>query len=705
MRSVAAGFVVLVALGCRPRGAVDGPERGVAPPVAAREPTTLTLHGRRFVDAYAWLRDRDDPRTRAYLDAENAFAAAVLRPLTPLHDAIVHEMRRRIVADEVDPPVEHGPFAYVTRRVAGGDYWIAERRPKAGGPTTIVLDANRRAKGHAYYDVGGYDISPDHRRLAWGEDTRGDEHYRVFVIDIETGRALAEFGGDNGPSMTWAGDSETLWTTRLDATNREHQLWRQRIGDDAPPVLSYQEDDPRFSVAIGRSRDERWLQLAISSGVTSEVRMMDAARPTDPWRAVEPRRAGVEVELAHHGERLFLRTNDGAPEFAVREARLDPTSPTGHTPWVPFAAPAPGESFTSIDTFAGHLVVSGRARGLPQVWIHPLDGRPAHAIDWPDAAWGVSLDDNPEFDTASLRLSYSSPITPDSTLSYGMETRETTVLHREAVPDFDPARLQLERLEAIADDGTAIPITLVRRRDAPRPGPLVLLGYGAYGSSWDPEFVRGDLPLLDRGVAIAIAHVRGGGELGRAWHDAGKLAAKPNTFGDFIRAAEFLVQRGDTSAERLAIQGGSAGGLLVGAVVNARPELFAAAVAEVPFVDVINTMRDASLPLTAAEWEEWGNPEFAEQLAVMAGYSPYDNVGPRPYPSMLVTAGFNDPRVGYWEPAKWVARMRAEGRGRGPLLLRTEMGAGHSGATGRYGALDDQAWVHAFVLHALGIDR
>ena len=502
--------------------------------------------------------------------------------------------------------------------------------------------------------------------------------------------------------MAWSADSRTLWTTRLDEAHREYQLWRNEPGSGKAPVLSHQEDDLRFSVSVARSRDDRWLQLVIASALTSEVQIMDAKRPKAAWRVLEPRRQGIEYDVEHHGDRLFMRTNEGAPEFEVREAVL---TKTGHTPWRRFATPAAGETFTGVDVFADHVVVSGRASGLPQIWIHPLGGGERHTITWPDAAYQAYVDDNPEFHSKQLRLGYSSPVSPPSTLAFAMDRKVLTVLEQDPVPEFDSSALVLERFDATADDGTAIPITLVRRRDAPGPGPLVLRGYGAYGSSSDADFSRGDLPLLDRGIAIAVAHVRGGGEFGKAWHDGGKLAAKVNSFTDFIRVAEALIARGDTRTDQLAIMGGSAGGLLVGASVNMRPDLFAAVVAEVPFVDVLNTMEDATLPLTAAEWEEWGNPEVAAQLAVMAGYSPYDNVAPRDYPAMLVTAGYNDPRVGYWEPAKWVAKLRATTTGDAPLLLRTQMGSGHSGTTGRYSALDEHAWVLAFVVEQLGAAR
>jgi oligopeptidase B len=700
MRAFAVLVLLLVA--CPKDAAVTEPKSDVvAPPIAATEPVSLTLHGRTLVDPYAWLRNREDPRTVEYLEAENRYADAVLKPHAALHSAIVEEMKARILPDDVEVPVRHGPYEYVTREVAGGEYWVAERVEIATGKKQIVLDANARSAGHEYYEVGGYDISPNHRLLAFGEDTRGDERYHVYVMDIDSGKIVAELAEPSGPSMAWGGDSKTLWTTRLDDANREHELWRNVPGTATAPVLSHREDDARFSVGIARSRDDKWLALGISSSVTSEARLIDANRPTDTWWIVEPRKQGVLYDIAIHGERLLMLTNESSPLFEVRESAITKKR-TGHGPWKLLMKPGAGEAYTGIDAFKQHIVVSGRAGGFVQVWIHPTDGSEPHAIAWPDAAYSAGLGENAEFDTTTLRVGYSSPVTPMSTYDYAIDARKLELRKREEVPNFDPTQFEVVRTEAKAADGVAIPITIVRRKDAPRPGPLVLQGYGAYGSSWDPAFSRGGLPLLDRGVAIATAHIRGGGEFGKPWHDAGKLAAKPTSFTDFISVAEHLVAQGDTTAQQLAIEGGSAGGLLVGAVVNMRPDLFAAAVAEVPFVDVINTMRDETLPLTAGEWEEWGNPANAKDFEVMIAYSPYDNVTAKDYPAMLVTAGFNDPRVGYWEPAKWVAKLRATKTGDAPLLLRTEMGSGHGGASGRYAGLADQAWVMVFLLDRLG---
>jgi oligopeptidase B len=598
--------------------------------------------------------------------------------------------------------VRHGPFHYVTRRVAGGDYWRYERTPVAGGAVQVVFDADARSKGHDYYDTSGFEVSPDHTKLAWTEDTSGDEEYRTFVLDIATGKTLAELPDANGGTVVWGADSKTLWTTKLDAAHREYQVWRHALDGSTPPVLSFEEKDERFGVSVWRSRDDRWMVLGTASSVTSEVHLLDARRPNDPWRVVEPRRDGIEYEIAVAGDRAFKRTNDGHPEFAIDTATLGAKGPGT---WSVFARPTGDQTFSGVDVWARHVVVVGRAGGLPQIWIHPIDGGPGRAIAWPDAAYDFGLGSTPEPDAPALRVEYSSPVTPPVTFDVAFETGALTAVDRDAVPNFDPATMTVERLTATADDGTPIPITLVRRKDAPRPGPLLLQGYGAYGTSWDLGFVRGDLPLLERGVTLAVAHVRGGGEMGQRWHDAGKLAHKVHSFGDFIAAADHLVARGETTRERLAIMGGSAGGLLMGAVLNMRPDLCRAAVVQVPFVDVVNTMQDASLPLTAGEWDEWGDPRRAEDLAIMASYSPYDNVGAHAYPAMLVTAGFHDPRVGYWEPAKWVARMRAVAKPRGPLLFRTQMGSGHSGTTGRYGALGEQAWELVFVLVQLGLTK
>lgn len=694
----------------QPTPAAPAPE----PPVAAREPVTTTLHGTTLVDPYAWLRNREDPRVRAYVEAENRYTSAVLAPTDALRERLLTELRARVVADDSSVPVAWGGWEYFERIGGEQEYEVSLRRPTGDldpAHEQVVLDANARAAGHEHYGVGAVAISPDHRRIAWTEDLRGDERYRVFVADIGTGALQAQFGadagaepdagGDIGGELTWANDGSTLFFSRLDEAHRDHQIWQVDPAHPEGASLVLEEPDARFSLSIWRSLDDAWMFVSSSSQITSEVSFVSARRPRGPWRMVEPRRKGVEYQVAPQGDALYVLTNDGAPEFALKRTSM---RKPGRANWRSVALPEAGASFGGLEAYADHVVVSGRASGLPQVWIFDRKGE-RHAIPWPDAAYDASVGSTPDYHARKLRLHYSSPVTPDSVFDYDFASRELELRKRDAIPQFDPARYEVTRLQAPAADGVQVPVTLVRSRSAPRPAPLYLHGYGAYGSPYDAGFDATALPLLDRGVSVAIAHVRGGGELGRAWYDAGKLASKHNTFDDFAAVAAFLVEHGDAEHDRLAIEGGSAGGLLIGAVVTQHPELFRAAVANVPFVDVINTMRDASLPLTAGEWDEWGNPEVPEQFAWMMAYSPYDNVAAQRYPDLLVLAGWNDPRVGFWEPAKWVAKLRAQAQhpADSRLLLFTDMDAGHSGASGRYASLEETALVEAFVLERLGI--
>jgi len=675
------------------------------PPVAPTSPVRTELHGDVRIDPYAWLRDRKDPRTRAYLEAENHYAAATMRQTADLQQRLFDEMLARIVEDHSSVPAVDGPFAYFVRGVKGEPYPVWARKPVAAGGSLgaeqIVFDGNALGARHEYFAVGALAVSEDHRRVAIAYDTDGDEHHRVRVVEIGTGAVVDEFAEDAGAQLAWANDGATLFYTRLDAANRSWQLWRHRLGT-ADDVLVYQEDDDMFDVGIGRTRSDAYLVMAIDSQITSEVHTLPADRPTGTFSVVEPRRTDVEYEIDHRGDRFFVRTNHRVRDFEIMTAPLDRP---GRASWSPFVAPAFDASFDGMAVFAGHLVVSGRDEGLPQIWVHDLaDGR-AHAIDLHEPTYSIAIDENPVMTAAKVRISFESPVTPETIHEYDMDAHTLVQLQREPVPGYRPDGIVTEFLHAEAPDGTRVPISLVRRRDAPRPAPLLLQGYGAYGATYDAGFSRADLALVERGVTVAIAHVRGGGELGRNWYEQGKLLRKKNSFTDFIACAEFLVAEGWADRERIAIEGGSAGGLLVGAVTTMRPELFRAVVAEVPFVDVVNTMLDASLPLTAAEWEEWGDPRKPEFYRYMRSYSPYDNVRAQAYPEMLVLAGWNDPRVGYWEPAKWVARIRAQRTDDRLLLLRTDMGSGHGGPSGRYGSLRERAFVLAFLLDRLGVAR
>lgn len=702
MKRCVLGLGLLLAA-CRPEPTQRPADATVlAPPVAPREPTAIELHGQRLDDPYAWLRDRDDPRTRGYLAAENEYADRMMQPYAALRAKVLGELRMRVIEDDDSVPVKDGAWAYFNRAVAGQQYGLVMRTGVGATKPEVVLDLDARAHGNAFHDIGDYDVTPDGTLLAFTEDVRGDERYRVHIMEIASQRMRDAPSGEVGPAVEWAADSRTLFFTHLDQANREHQLWRRTLDERGAGTLVHDEPDQRFAVGIARTTSAAFMVLDISSQITSEVRVIDAHHPDRAPQIVEPRRDGIEYQIDHLGDRFFVLTNDGARDFRLMET---PVAKPGRASWKPIYTPPVGESLGGLQAFAQFVVLTGRAQGLPQIWIRPHDGGAVWPIEWPERAYEARLGDNRELDASSIRVKYSSPITADTVYDYDIAKRELVQRKRDRVPSFDPNRFEVERIHARADDGAEIPISLVRRRDAPRPGPLVLQGYGAYGSVYDADFERMQLPLLDRGVTMAIAHVRGGGELGRGWYEGGKLAAKINTFTDFIRCAEHLVAEGYTTSDRLLVTGGSAGGLLIGAVINMRPELFHAAVAEVPFVDVINTMRDASLPLTAAEWEEWGDPSRPDAFAWMRAWSPYDNVGAHAYPHLLVVAGWNDSRVGYWEPAKWTARLRATKTGTQQLLLFTQMGSGHGGASGRYDALAERAMVIAFMLDRLGVER
>jgi oligopeptidase B len=676
------------------------------PPAARAVPRVTTLHGDTRIDEYFWLRNREDPEVLAYLANENAYTDAVMRPTEALQESLYLEMRARIRETDLSVPERQDGWLYYHRTEAGAQYPIYCRRPvddEAG--EEIILDLNPLAEGHAYFRLGGFEVSPDHRLLAYAVDTSGAESFTLYVKELATGALMAETMVNVSPSVAWANDSRTLFYVVLDEARRPCRLYRHQLGaNPAEDVLVHFEADESFFLDIQRTRSQEWLLLELGSHSTSEVRFGSADRPTESFRTIEPRRAGIEYTVSHHGDVFFIATNDGAPNFRLVSAPVADPSRANWTEVLPHRA---GVKVDSADAFRDHLVVYERAEGLRQIRIMDLAAGSDHLVAFPEPVYTVRQHENPEFDTSLLRFSYTSLVTPASVVDYDMAARTWTVRKQtEVLGGYDPARYRSERLFATAADGTRIPISLVYQLPLERPGgprPLLLNGYGAYGVSYDPAFSSSALSLLDRGFVVAIAHVRGGEEMGRAWYDGGKLLAKPNTFGDFIAAAEHLIAEGFTSAERLTISGGSAGGLLMGAVANLRPDLFHAVLAEVPFVDVVNTMLDASLPLTVIEYDEWGNPNDPTAYGCIRSYSPYDNVRRQSYPHMLITAGLNDPRVAYWEPAKFTARLRSLKTDDNRLLLKTNMGAGHGGASGRWDYLREVAFKYAFVLDALGM--
>jgi oligopeptidase B len=676
-----------------------------SPPEAARRRTVHRLHGDERVDDWYWLRDRDDPQVTAYLEAENGYTEAMTAHTTELRGRLYEEIRGRIQETDETAPTPHGGHWYFHRTVEGLQYAIHCRRAGApDGPELVLLDENELAKGHDYFRLGVLTVSPDHSKLAYSTDTSGAERYTLRVRDLEAGRDLADEIPNTYYGLAWSSDSRTLFYTRPDEAMRPYQLWRHVLGaDPADDVCVYEEPDDRFFLSVHRTRSGAFVVLSVQSMVTSEIRVLAAGDPEGEFRLVEPRRQGVEYSLDHRGDRFYLVTNDEAPNFRLMEAPVDTP---GRARWRELVAHHEEVRLLGVSAFDGHLALYERADGLRRIRVVDPETAEGDPIEQPESVYTTHPGDNREFDTDELRFLYTSLVTPPTVVDHNVKTGVRTIRKQEPVIGYEPERYRTERTWATAPDGERVPISYVHRRDRrQQPGPALLVGYGSYEASSDPVFSAARVSLLDRGFVVAIAHVRGGGELGRRWYERGKLEYKRNTFTDFVACAEQLVAEEWTAPGQLAARGGSAGGLLMGAVVNSRPDLFGAVVAEVPFVDVVTTMLDESLPLTVIEWEEWGNPNDTRLYEAMKAYSPYDNVEAKEYPPMLVTAGLNDSRVAYWEPAKWVAKLRATKTDSNPLLLRTHMGTGHGGPSGRYERWREDAFVFAFILDALGVDR
>ncbi len=679
-------------------------DAAAVPPVARREPRARVIHGETLVDPYDWLRRRDDPEVRAYLEAENAFTERSMRHTRPLQEELYRELVGRLKETDSSVPVRIDDFEYFTRTEKGKQYKIHCRRRGPEAPEEILLDLNALAGGSGYLALGAFEVSPDHRLLAYSLNDDGSERYTLRILNLESRREVGEPIGNTSVSVVWANDSRTFFYVVKDAARRPFQAFRRVLGSGKDDEKVFHERDERFFLSLFKTRSRRFLGLRLDSNVTTEIRVLDADRPQGGFRPLIERRQGVELELDHRGDAFYVLTNEDAVNFKL--VRVPVASP-GPEHWCEIVPHRPEIRLEAVDCFSRHLVLRLRRDGLRHLGISDLETGEYHEVAFDEPAYTVMAEDNPDFDTAVLRYAYSSLTTPESVFDYDMTSRRRELKKRTEVIGYDRERYASERAHARAPDGTRVPISLVYPRGLERDGshPALLTAYGAYGTPNEPRFVASRLSLLERGFVIAIAHVRGGGDLGRAWYEDGKLRRKENTFADFIAAAEHLVEHGYTSPERLAIRGGSAGGLLIGAVLNRRPELFAAAVADVPFVDTLNTMLDTSMPLTVIEFEEWGNPADREFFHYIRGYSPYDNVAEADYPHLLITAGLNDPRVQYWEPAKWTARLRALKRGHGRLLLKVEMDSGHGGASGRYDFLRQEAFRQAFLLDSLSAGR
>ncbi|MFG1347802.1 S9 family peptidase [Xanthobacter autotrophicus DSM 431] len=691
-------------------------------PRAPRRPTERSVHGISLADDYAWLRAdnwrevmRDpsvlDGDIRAYLEAENAYADAAFAPMAEARQRLVAEMRGRIKEDDSSVPAPDGPFAYFSRHRDGGQHPLACRKLLPGGPEAILLDGDREAQGKAYFTFGGWRHSRDHRRLAFSADTSGAELYSIRIRDLDTGADLPDQIEETTGDLLWSADGGTLYYIRRDAEHRPSKVFRHVVGTDpASDVLIYEEPDKGFFVSLGETQSHAFGLISCGDHETSEVHLLDLADPQAAPRIVSPRATGVRYEVEHHpaflgADTLLLLTNaDGAEDFKIVTA---PTAAPGRANWQDLVPHQAGRMILSHSVFSGHMARLERESGLPRIIVRDLASGDEHAIAFDEEAYALSLSPGFAFDTTQVRFTYASMTTPSEVWDYDMASRARTLLKRQEVPSGHiPANYVTRRVFASAPDGESVPVSLLYREGTPLDGsaPLLLYGYGAYGITIPAGFATNRLSLVDRGFIYAIAHIRGGTDKGWRWYADGKLAKKTNTFTDFIAAAEHLVAEGYTRADRIVAHGGSAGGMLMGAIANMRPDLFAGIVAEVPFVDVLTTMLDDTLPLTPPEWPEWGNPiADVDAFQRIRAYSPVDNVRPQAYPSILALAGLTDPRVTYWEPAKWVARLRAADRGGRPILLRTNMDAGHGGAAGRFDRLDEVALIYLFALRTVGL--
>ena len=672
------------------------------PPFATRIPHPTTIHGRTLTDDYFWLRDKESPEVRAYLEAENAYTEEVMQPTKALQETLYAEMLGRIKQTDLSVPSRIGDYLYYSRTQEGQQYsYMCRRRRTDDAPEEVLLDLNALAQGHSYLSVGAYVVSDDQHWLAYSLDTTGYRQYVLQVKDLRTGAVLDERIERVG-AVVWASDNRTLFYTTEDAVSkRSHQVWRHVLA--APEsTLVFEEHDELYDVSAGRSLDKEVIFIGSFARTSSELRFLPSAAPTGEFRIVVPRAPGHEYDADHYQGQLYIRTNKGASNFRIVTA---PIANPSETHWTPFIDHDPAVKIDGMVFFARHAVIAEREGGLPALRVIEMSTGDTHRIATDEPDYTLALAANPEFDTDTVRYTYQSMVTPSSVYDYGMDTGERTLLkQQEVLGGYDPAQYQAERIWATARDGTKIPISLVYRRGVPRDGraPMVLYGYGSYGISLSPIFSSSRLSLLDRGIVYAVAYVRGGGELGEDWRQQGRMMQKMQTFTDFIDCAEHVIRERYTSTEGLVIQGGSAGGLLVCGVANMRPALFRAVVAQVPFVDIMNTMLDATLPLTTSEYIEWGNPNERAAFEYMLTYSPYDNVTAQPYPAMLVHVSLNDSQVPYWEGAKLVAKLRVAKTNDRTLLLKANLGAGHGGASGRYDALRETAFTYAFILNEVG---
>jgi oligopeptidase B len=676
------------------------------PPMADKKTKTTNIHGETLVDEYFWLREKSNPAVISYLEAENAHTTAVMKSTEAFQQSLYKELLGRIKQTDTQVPYRQNGYLYYSRTVEGQQYPIhARRKGSMNAPEEITLDLNEMAKGHPYTGLGNYNVSDDSNLLAYSIDHDGHRDYTLFIKDLRTGTELPDQLGKVVYAF-WAPDNKTLFYGREDSAKRPFQLWRHRLGDPKEKdVLVAEEKDELYRLYASRTRSRQYILVGSSSADTNEWSYIATSNLTAAPKMISPREKGHEYSVDQHGDKFYILTNDKGRNFRLVTAHI---SNPAKANWTEVIAHRPAVMLEDIEIFKDFFVLSERENGLPKLRLTDFKSGKAYYLEFPEPVYSAGVSTNREFNTQKLRYSYNSFTTPPSTYDYDLASRKSELLKRqEVLGTFDPANYKSERIYATAADGTKIPVSLVYKKGTKLDGtaPLWLTAYGSYGSPSNVGFSSNRLSMIDRGVVYALAHIRGGGDLGKPWHDEGKMLKKKNTFTDFVDAAEHLVKEKYTSSDRLVISGGSAGGLLMGAVVNMRPDLFKAVISYVPFVDVINTMLDKSLPLTVQEFLEWGNPENKDEYVYMKSYSPYDNIAAKDYPNTLVRVSLNDSQVPYWEGAKYVAKLRALKTDTNALLLKSNMGAGHGGASGRYDALKDVAFDYAFLLWQLGITQ
>ncbi len=688
------GIIVMGSEGCVQK-------REITPPAAKIVKQMNSLHGVEWEDDYAWLKERGADDVLSYLKAENQYTKEMTAGNEQLQKELYDEIIGKIKETDETVPEKDGDFYYYTRTVEGKDYKIyCRKKGSLENAEEILLDINEAASGYEFYSVGLFEVSPNGKMLAFAVDTTGREEYTIYFKDLKSGKILKETINNCYASLVWANDNKTVFYTVLDKTLRPYRVYRHKLKSENQDDLVYEENDEKYWMDLSRSKSDDYLFINLGSSLTSEILFLKADKPKDDFKLFSARELKVEYSVYHHKKQFFVITNMDATNFKLMTCS---ESKTDKANWVDYFPYDETIKIDDLDVFEKFIVLFERKDGNKQVRVVDMKTKKQHYLNFGEEVYTYSVGENRIFKSKLVRLTFNSPITPKTVFDYDMESKEKTVLKEYEVPNYDKTLYEAKRLFATASDGKKIPLSVFYKKGLKLDGnnPLYLYGYGSYGSTIEPRFRPHSIPLLDRGVIYVIAHVRGGGTMGRTWYEDGKFLHKKNTFSDFIASAEYLIEQKYTSVDKLAASGGSAGGLLIGAVANMRPDLFKVLIADVPFVDVVNTMLDPTIPLTVMEYEEWGNPNEKKYFDYMMSYSPYDNITAQDYPTMMVLAGLNDPRVQYWEPAKFAAKLRAMKTDNNLLLLKTNMGAGHMGSSGRYQFYDDLAFEYAFILKQL----